>query len=161
MSGISQSQLSRILSFDKDLTLDQCEELTVLLGIPIYELFDLATDQRVWGTNDEVVVDGRLIAADPLSREEVRNLVLEHTSNLDKIRKASPSLREVHLQNLSGDEDEETPVGDLSDLDLARIMVSRLENKEELDETDGNAVMPLTAVAYNGPDEDAQRGDGE
>ena len=30
----------------------------------------------------------------------------------------------------------------------------------ELDD-EGNAVMPLTAVAYNGPDEDAQRGDGE
>lgn len=44
-------------------------------------------------------------------------------------------------------------VEDLDDVELARIMVKRLEEREK--ETPG---MPLTAVAYDGPDEDAERG---
>ncbi|OBA54604.1 hypothetical protein A5774_04510 [Corynebacterium sp. EPI-003-04-2554_SCH2473622] len=43
-------------------------------------------------------------------------------------------------------------VEDLDDVELARIMVERLEQREKENE------MPLNAVAYNGPDEDAERG---
>lgn len=74
MAGISQSQLSRILSFEKGMTIDQCEDICIALSLPIPDVFELAIDERVWGTQSEVVVDGHLIAADPLSDEELYEL---------------------------------------------------------------------------------------
>ena len=52
------------------MTIDQCEDLCVALGVSIADLFDLAIDERVWGREGEFTVDGFLVAEDPLSRME-------------------------------------------------------------------------------------------
>ena len=65
-AGISESQVSRILSFEKEMTIDQCEDLCIALSLSIADVFDLAIDERVWGREGEFIVDGFLVAEDPL-----------------------------------------------------------------------------------------------
>lgn len=52
-------------------------------------------------------------------------------------------------------------VEDLTDVELAQIMVDRLaeHEREEAPVSDVDDSMPLSAVAYSGPDEDAERND--
>lgn len=52
-------------------------------------------------------------------------------------------------------------VEDLTDVEIAQIMVDRLveHEREEVPVSDGDDSMPLSAVAYSGPDEDAERND--
>ena len=69
-AGISESQISRIFSFEKEMTIDQCEDLCVALGVSIADIFDLAIDERVWGREGEFTVGGFLVAEDPLSKME-------------------------------------------------------------------------------------------
>lgn len=52
-------------------------------------------------------------------------------------------------------------VEDLTDVEIAQIMVDRLveHEREEVPVSEPSDSMPLSAVAYNGPDEDAERND--
>lgn len=52
-------------------------------------------------------------------------------------------------------------VEDLTDVEIAQIMVDRLveHEREEVPMSDASDSMPLSAVAYSGPDEDAERND--
>ena len=70
-AAISASQVSRILSFQKELTVDQLEGFCLALQEEITDVIDLAQDERVWGSRDERVVDGWLVAGDPLSSREL------------------------------------------------------------------------------------------
>lgn len=65
-AGMSESQVSRILSFEKEMTIDQCEDLCIAVGLTIFDVFELAVDERVWNREGEFYVDGHLVATDPL-----------------------------------------------------------------------------------------------
>lgn len=54
-------------------------------------------------------------------------------------------------------------VEDLTDVEIAQIMVNRLveHEREEAPVSDADDSMPLSAVAYSGPDEDAERDDAD
>lgn len=54
-------------------------------------------------------------------------------------------------------------VEDLTDVEIAQIMVDRLveHEREEVPVSEPSDSMPLSAVAYNGPDEDAERNDAD
>ena len=54
-------------------------------------------------------------------------------------------------------------VEDLTDVEIAQIMVDRLveHEREEVPVSDLSDSMPLSAVAYSGPDEDAERNDAD
>lgn len=54
-------------------------------------------------------------------------------------------------------------VEDLTDVEIAQIMVDRLveHEREEVPVSDASDSMPLSAVAYSGPDEDAERNDAD
>lgn len=54
-------------------------------------------------------------------------------------------------------------VEDLTDVEIAQIMVDRLveHEREEVPVSDADDSMPLSAVAYSGPDEDAERNDAD
>lgn len=54
-------------------------------------------------------------------------------------------------------------VEDLTDVEIAQIMVDRLveHEREEVPVSEPSDSMPLGAVAYSGPDEDAERNDAD
>lgn len=73
-AGIPAPQVSRILSFQESITLDQLEGFCMAADVYMIDVINLANDERVFGTREAVKVQGWPIAEDPLSSKELFEL---------------------------------------------------------------------------------------
>ncbi|MHD0187314.1 helix-turn-helix domain-containing protein [Corynebacterium diphtheriae] len=77
-SGISQSQISRILSFDKELTVDQCDAICTALGICIETVIAEAQELSIMHETEPVTIGNHIASGDPLDPKERRELLNLH-----------------------------------------------------------------------------------
>lgn len=77
-SGISQSQISRILSFDKELTVDQCDAICTALGICIETVIAEAQELSIMHETEPVTIGNHIASGDPLDPKERRKLLNLH-----------------------------------------------------------------------------------
>ncbi|MGV3071077.1 helix-turn-helix domain-containing protein [Corynebacterium phoceense] len=141
-SGISQSQVSRILSFEKELTVDQCDAICMALGLNIQTVVDEAQELALMHTTDAVTISTLVASDDPLDPVERRQLLNQHNKKAYE-----------HLVSVGVDEIAEKRTARSRNSEAS---VSSLHDRDELVERINAGLEPVAAQEATEPLEENQ-----